>query len=147
MNVRSLARHLVVVAASGLLAAACGSSNNSITGPGTGGQSASSFHVTAVASVAPTPAAITAVCPFKVVFVGRITTDGPGTVHYVWVASDGRVSGDSTVDFAASGTQEVVTSWTLGDPGTANPIWMAVRVTSPNVMESDHANVSLTCNK
>jgi hypothetical protein len=146
MNVRSLVRHLVVVAASGLLAVACGSNSN-VTGPGGGGSSGASFHVTAVASVAPTPPAITAACPFKVVFVGRITTDGPGTVHYVWLASDGRVSGDSSVDFAAASTQEVVTSWTLGDPGTANPIWMAVRVTSPNVMESDHANVSLTCTK
>jgi len=79
--------------------------------------------------------------------VGQITSDGAGTVHYVWVRSDGGTSADNTVTFTGAGTQEVVTSWTLGERGQVASAWQSLRVTVPNTIESAHADFSITCSQ
>ena len=79
-------------------------------------------------------------CPIIVKFTGYITTNGPGTVKYTFMRSDGATGPAFTLDFKAAGTQQVSTTWTLGD-AVALPSyegWQALRVLSPNEVESSH---------
>src|SRR6266542_1171181 len=79
-------------------------------------------------------------CPIIVKFTGYITTNGPGTVKYTFMRSDGATGPAFTLDFKAAGTQQVSTTWTLGD-AVALPTyegWQALRVLSPNEVESSH---------
>jgi hypothetical protein len=81
-------------------------------------------------------------CPVTVNFTGHITAKGRGTVKYRFVRSDGATSGVRTLDFASSGSLPVTTTWTLGD-ATLLPTyegWQAVKVLSPNELESNHAD-------
>ncbi len=131
-----------------LAAAGCGDSTTSPDsanrGDGTTG-GGTSFKVTAVTVAAPNPVTFTGPCPTKVIFSGHITTDGPGKVTYVWVDSDGNVSQPNSITFDVAGTQEVVTNWTLGTNGKTIAAWELLRVTSPNGMDSSHADFTLTC--
>jgi hypothetical protein len=124
----------------GMLALGCGDA----TGPSQAARE-SGFRVTAVTVVAPVPAAFTGACPVKVVFAGHVTTDGPGTIRFVWVRSDGGTSAENTETFNTAGTHEIVTSWTLGDHRERVTAWQSLRVTSPNLMESSHADFALSC--
>ena len=69
-------------------------------------------------------------------FHGHITVNGPGTVRYSFVRSDGASGPVLSMTFDRAGTREVETSWTLGRDYAG---WIAIRVLSPNVVESDHA--------
>jgi hypothetical protein len=75
-------------------------------------------------------------------FAGGITANAAGTVRYRWVGSDGGMTAESTVTFDGPGTKLVATSWELSAPGTH---WQAVRVLSPNAMESNRATITISC--
>lgn len=79
-------------------------------------------------------------CPVKLNFTGSISTDSPGTVQYVFIRSDGATGPVQSLDFKAAGTQTVSTSWTLGDAKAlpAYQGWQALRIISPNAVESSH---------
>lgn len=75
------------------------------------------FAVTgAVLEVVRDPAASCA-AGSKYVITAKITTNGPGTVAYHWVRSDGTVSAQSNLVFAAAGTQSVTYEWPTVDSG------------------------------
>lgn len=88
-------------------------------------------------------------CPMRVAFTGYITANGPGTVKYTFVRSDGATGPVHSIDFKTAGTQPVTTDWTLGD-ASALPFyegWQAVKVLSPNEVESSRetGKFSITC--
>jgi hypothetical protein len=79
-------------------------------------------------------------CPVTVNFSGYIKTAGPGTVKYTFTRSDGATAPVFMLEFKEAGTQNVTTSWTLGD-ATALPEysgWQAIKILSPNTLESSH---------
>ena len=88
-------------------------------------------------------------CAMTVTFGGSLTTNGPATVKYTFTRSDGATAPTYTLQFKKAGTQPVSTSWTLGDAKTlpAYEGWQAIKILSPNVLESSHetGRFSLTC--
>ncbi|MEW6212810.1 MAG: hypothetical protein AB1631_31075, partial [Acidobacteriota bacterium] len=86
-------------------------------------------------------------CPAIIKFAGAITTNGGGIVKYTFLRSDGATGPVLTLTFAAAGTKPVSTTWTLG--GKALPRysgWQAIRILSPNAMDSNKAAFELICN-
>ena len=84
------------------------------------------------------------VCPVTVTFNGYITMNGPGTVTYRFVRSDGATSSTYSVSFGKPGTSPVSTTWTLGE-ATVLPSyegWVAIQVLTPNRVESAHADAT-----
>jgi hypothetical protein len=90
------------------------------------------------------------VCPVTVVFNGYIEMDGIGTVTYQIIRSDGGTSAIRTAHFIMPGTHSIRETWTLGDAAALPNYdgWMAIRVLTPNPVESSHAaaNFVMTCN-
>ena len=88
-------------------------------------------------------------CPIKVVFNGYIKTNGPGTVKYTFTRSDGATAPVFTMDFKEAGRQPVSTDWTLGDASVLPHFagWQAIKILSPNELQSDRAAFKGTCRK
>ncbi len=89
------------------------------------------------------------VCPVTIAFDGFITMNGPGTVTYRIVRSDGATGPVQTLEFLKPGTQTVHETWTVGD-ATLLPHyegWVAIQVLTPNEVESNHADAAfhMTC--
>jgi len=86
-------------------------------------------------------------CPAKVVFNGTITVNAPGIVSYIFTRSDGATDTNiKKLKFLAAGSKKVSTTWTLG--GAARPYykgWQAIKILSPNVLNSAHANFEVYC--
>src|SRR5436190_9424672 len=82
---------------------------------------------------------ITGPCPARVNFGGFITTNGPGVVQYTFVRSDGATGPALSMQFKEGGTQSLTSTWQLGEAGQpAFEGWQAIRILSPNAMESSH---------
>jgi len=99
-------------------------------------------HVTDVV-LSTDPASLQAhICPVTLVFNGHITMDGPGTVTYQIVRSDGAASSSYSITFLKAGSYPIRETWTLGDATTVPTYegWVAIRVLSPNAVESNHAD-------
>jgi hypothetical protein len=89
-------------------------------------------------------------CPATVKFTGHITTNRPGTVRYTFTRSDGATGPVLTLEFGAAGTQSVGTTWQLGGIGLMEYRgWQAIKILSPNKMESSSKTGSfyLACSK
>jgi hypothetical protein len=86
-------------------------------------------------------------CPTTITFVGDITVDGPCTVKYRWVRSDGVKGIIETAVFTAAGAQQVSDTWTLGGSGwTGATFWEQIEVLTPLPMMSNQAKFTLNCN-
>jgi Bacterial Ig domain len=81
-------------------------------------------------------------CPTTFNFSALITTNGAGSVTYVWERSDGASAPNQNVVFSGAGTQMVNTTWSIGAAGTN---WERVRIISPNALTSNQATFTLTC--
>lgn len=83
-------------------------------------------------------------CPKEIIFRGAITTDGAGTVKYVFVRSDGASSPVYQLNFEKAGTKEIETSWALG---ASYKGFQSVKILSPNEVESNRETgaFALTC--
>jgi hypothetical protein len=80
-------------------------------------------------------------CPATVNFKGEITAAGPGEVHYVFYRNDGGMSAPERIlRFNSAGSQGIDTTWTLSRNYKG---WVAVRITSPNTLESGQAGFVL----
>ena len=103
------------------------------------------FSVTAVvASVSPT--SFTGACPKKFDFNGTVAANGPGTVTYKWVRSDGASGPVQTLIFSSAGSQAVsADDWTFGGSGSSYSGWEKVQILTPNSTESNQASFSLNC--
>jgi hypothetical protein len=104
------------------------------------------FHVTG-ASLTADDAGMSGPCPMKMVFRGFITANGPGTVKYTFTRSDGATGPAYAIEFKEAGTQAVSADWTLGDASALPHFegWQAIRILSPNGLESDRALFKGTC--
>jgi len=103
------------------------------------------LQVTAV-SLAANPANYSGPCPGTIKFSGKIVAKGKGEVKYQFFRSDGATGPVMSVVFDGPGSKEISTTWTLGGAGLPTYTgWEAVRVLSPNSIESNRANFTLTC--
>ncbi|MEO6390427.1 MAG: hypothetical protein ABIP75_01165 [Pyrinomonadaceae bacterium] len=85
-------------------------------------------------------------CPVTIKFSGEITFSGKGIVTYALTRSDGAAGPIETLFFDDAGTKMVSSVWTLGGPGLAIfDGWQAIRILSPNRIESGHASFSFRC--
>ncbi len=103
------------------------------------------FQVTE-ASLKAIPPRYAGPCPAVIKFEGTITANGAGSVKYTFLRSDGATGPVFTLAFAGPGTKPVSTTWTLG--GKALPRysgWEAIKIVSPNVMESNKASFEMIC--
>lgn len=92
------------------------------------------------------PADFSGDCPQEIVFLGRITADGPGTVSYRFMRSDGAQGPIQQLTFKGAGTEPVRTTWRLGASGKVyNRYWQVLKVLEPNEMESNKAYFNLKC--
>lgn len=89
---------------------------------------------------------INAPCPASIHFTGSIATDAAGVVSYRFIRSDGASGPVMTLNFSAPGTQPVSTDWQLGQGTQSYKVWIAIRVITPNALDSQPAAVSITCN-
>jgi hypothetical protein len=86
-------------------------------------------------------------CPRTVNFNGYIKANGPGTVTYKLIRSDGASGPVRTLDFREAGSQPVNTTWTLGGPGLPRfEGWEAIKILSPNDLESSHETGAFVLN-
>ena len=89
---------------------------------------------------------ITAECPKKVDFEAEITVDGPVTLTYTWLRSDGVNAPENTLEFDEAGTKTVTTSWTLGASGNSyEGYWQQLKVSAPQEVLSNKAEFNLYC--
>lgn len=85
-------------------------------------------------------------CPHRFEFEGIITADGPITVTYTWLRSDGGTAPVETLEFTEAGSQTVNTSWTLGGSGSRyDDFWQQLRVITPQEILSERAIFDLDC--
>lgn len=101
------------------------------------GSPAAAFAVTTVNMSVDSTSATTACPPGKTfTFRAEIITNGPGTVKYHWVFSNGSTTPVVTLNYATAGPNSESTTWTLGAAGAlpANPYggWAQVVIDEPN---------------
>ena len=90
----------------------------------------------------------TGTCPAKFDFEAEIKTDGPMTVKYTWLRSDGATAPEETITFDNAGSKTMTTSWTFGANGSSyEGNWQQLKIISPNEMLSNKANFNLNCNE
>ena len=85
-------------------------------------------------------------CPTTITFVGDITVDGPCTVTYKWVRSDGAQGPVETEVFNAAGAIQVSTTWKLGASGWSTTQWERIDILTPLPRQSNEAAFTLNCN-
>lgn len=76
-------------------------------------------------------------------FEGRIVTNGPATVKYQWIRSDGAIAPVETLVFPSASSKIVTTYWQLGKRNEPLHLWEAVKILSPNAMTSNKAHITL----
>jgi hypothetical protein len=101
------------------------------------------------ATLTASPEAYDGQCPVTIKFSGNITIKGRGTVKYTFERSDGASGPAYAMEFKEAGTQAVSTEWTLGDASALPHFegWLAIKILSPNELQSDRAAFKGTCFK
>jgi hypothetical protein len=85
-------------------------------------------------------------CPVMITFSGRISVaGGAGTVSYKWIRNDGASAPVETLSFAAPSSQDVNTTWYLGDSGMNYSGWMALQILDPEEVITDRAEFTIQC--
>jgi hypothetical protein len=97
------------------------------------------------ATLAASPEVYDGPCPVTIKFSGNITVKGKGPVKYTFVRSDGATAPVYTLDFDGEETKPVDTTWTLSPPTFGE--WLAIKILSPNELQSDRASFKGTCLK
>lgn len=95
------------------------------------------------ATLAASPEVYDGPCPKTIAFSGKITVKGKGQVKYTFVRSDGATGPVYTLDFDGDETKRVDTTLTLSLPAFGE--WLAIKVLSPNELQSDRASFKGTC--
>jgi hypothetical protein len=78
----------------------------------------------------------------RVHFSGRINATGAGDVTYQWVRSDNANTPVKTLHFSHSGPLPVSDDWNIKGFATG---WEAIRVLSPNQVESNKVSFRINC--
>jgi hypothetical protein len=85
-------------------------------------------------------------CPVMIRFAGRISVaGGGGIVSYKWIRNDGASAPVETLTFTGPGSQEVETTWYIGDAGMNYSGWQAIEVLDPQAATSDRAEFRIQC--
>ena len=91
-------------------------------------------------------------CPpgYTFQFAGTIATNGPGDVTYNWEFSNGSKTDDQILTYTSAATQNVNTSWKLGDSGNtsgSNPYkgWARITIVKPNQQVFPRASFVFRC--
>ncbi len=86
-------------------------------------------------------------CPTNVTYTvnATIATNGPVTVNYMWVQSDGNNDKNNTLVFTDAGTKTVSREWKLHLGSATNTRWMQIIITSPTYQEYGKATFDYTC--
>jgi hypothetical protein len=83
------------------------------------------------------------------IFTADITTNGPGTITYHWIFSDGTTSSEQSLNYTAPGDQSVSSTWTLGANGSlpGNPYsgTASLFVDDPNHQDFGSQAITITC--
>jgi hypothetical protein len=104
--------------------------------------------VVTAASLSAAPEKYRGQCPVTIKFSREITANGVGTVKYAFIRSDGALGPVEVLQFDSAGTKAVSTVWTLGGPDlTTYDGWQAIKILSPNVLESNKALFAFRCVK
>ncbi|KXK52113.1 MAG: hypothetical protein IPM61_06995 [Chlorobi bacterium] len=113
---------------------------------GLSGTAAQSQFAVTGAALSADPTSYNGPCPGVIKFNGKIAANGQGTVKYQFIRSDGGVGAVQTLVFTGPGSKPVSTTWTLGGPSLPEFAgWEAIKILSPNPMESNHADFKLVC--
>jgi hypothetical protein len=86
---------------------------------------------------------ISAGCPARVHFTGRVQTTGALEVTYQWLRSDGS-STEHTLSFNKAETRAISTDWSLSQNYSG---WMQLVILSPRRMQTTKAMFSVTCRR
>ncbi|HEV3469805.1 MAG TPA: hypothetical protein VG148_10830 [Pyrinomonadaceae bacterium] len=106
---------------------------------------AQKFAVTAVSLLA-SPSRYQGSCPAKINFDGVIEANGPGTVRYTFVRSDGATGPTQTLVFKSAGRLPVNNTWSIGGAGLPHfSGWQAIRILDPAPAESGPARFTVQC--
>jgi hypothetical protein len=85
-------------------------------------------------------------CPVRINFTGTIFADGPGTVTYRFIRSDGATSGAKSLTFEERGGKTVSESWTLGGSALSSyEGWVRLENITPQLSQSVQASFKMTC--
>ena len=85
-------------------------------------------------------------CSKKFDFETEIDADGPTTITYTWLRSDGATAPENSITFEEAGTKKVTTSWTLGGSGESyEGYWQQLKIISPEEIFSNKAEFNLYC--
>jgi len=72
-------------------------------------------------------------CPANLQFSAAITTDGPCTVKYVWIRSDGTTNTAKSIVFSEADTKTVDYTWKVTESGK---YWARLCTIEPNTMDA-----------
>lgn len=85
-------------------------------------------------------------CPHPFDFQGIIETNGPGTVVYTWLKSDGTQGPIDTLKFESAESLKVTTNWEFGGTGVKKyEEWQQLKILSPVAMVSNRALFNVEC--
>jgi hypothetical protein len=87
-------------------------------------------------------------CPMTIRVYGTITVNGPGTVLYTFVRSDGTAMGERKLEFTDAGSHPVGTTWRIGNfysSVRSYPGWAVVKILAPAGATSNKAAYAVTC--
>jgi len=86
------------------------------------------------------------VCPVMITFSGRVSVaGGAGMVSYKWIRNDGASAPVETLTFTGPGSQEISTTWYIGDVGMNYSGWQAIEILDPQALTSDRAEFKIQC--
>jgi len=93
----------------------------------------------------------TSPCPMGAYASGVIMTNGPATVKYAWIDSQGIKRPQQTLKFERAGSQDVTLKWALAGWGKLYPHgWgmterLQLKVLSPNIIFSNKVTMTGRC--
>lgn len=75
----------------------------------------------------------------------NITTNGPVTVHFSWIQSDGNNRADDHLNFTEATTKTSTRQWIQGNWTSPNPRWVQIIITSPTYQEIEKKALPPLC--
>lgn len=85
-------------------------------------------------------------CPVKVDFTGRIKSEGPTTISYQFVRSDGSTGPVENLAFNSAGEKTIPYDWSIGGGGLRSfDGWVKLRILTPRRIESQAAAFAMRC--
>ena len=85
-------------------------------------------------------------CPVMITFSGRVSVaGGAGMVSYKWIRNDGASAPVETLTFSGPGSQDINTTWYIGETGMNYSGWQAIEILDPQALTPDRAEFNIQC--